>query len=341
MENEKQSKILYIQLLRILAILAVVALHAIAGYFADSSLYATKTWWALNVMNSVTRFGVPVFLMISGYLILKGDPEEPIGVFLKRRFSRILIPFLVWNGIYIAADAWMGRVPFSLGGAVLRVLQRDVSYHFWFVYLLIALYLFAPLGRKLISRLSEKEIWYLLLLIVLPTTVIPMVNHFFQLYVPFFYLIVEGYAGYFVLGYLLGKKDWSRKQRCIIYGLGILCIFLAVFGTYYHSNVQAIDFFYNGGYTFNSYCIAMALFLFVRYELPPIKGHVAAVVDTLGNLAYGVYLMHVLVMDLLAEWIQFPALYQNVLFQIMATIILSFALSYVLYRIKAIRRFFL
>ena len=46
--------------------------------------------------------GVSLFLIFSGVLLLGRD--EPVGVFFKKRFLRILPPFLFWSLVHSPWD---------------------------------------------------------------------------------------------------------------------------------------------------------------------------------------------------------------------------------------------
>ena len=58
---EQKEKILYLEIIRILAIFSVILLHCNAEYFSDGKIFETKTWWLSNTINAASRFGVPVF----------------------------------------------------------------------------------------------------------------------------------------------------------------------------------------------------------------------------------------------------------------------------------------
>ncbi|EET2553968.1 acyltransferase family protein, partial [Escherichia coli] len=89
--------------LRVFAIFMVVVIHVTAGYvtFADTnpSFYGSTLWWSANILDSFSRWSVPVFVMLSGYFLINGT-DSTIS-FYKKRMTRILIPVLAWTMIYI------------------------------------------------------------------------------------------------------------------------------------------------------------------------------------------------------------------------------------------------
>ena len=76
---------------RALACVLVVLLHVAALGFHQWD----KNWWASNTYDGLARISVPLFLMLSGALLL--HKREPLGVFFKKRFRRILPPLIGWS----------------------------------------------------------------------------------------------------------------------------------------------------------------------------------------------------------------------------------------------------
>lgn len=69
----KQHTELYLDLLRGVSILFVILLHALSYYLHDAFFYGSKSWYIFLWFNGFVRTGVPLFLMISGYLHLTSD----------------------------------------------------------------------------------------------------------------------------------------------------------------------------------------------------------------------------------------------------------------------------
>lgn len=83
--------------LRVFAIAMVVILHA-SGLILVEAEFSSYDWWVGNIYNAFTRMAVPIFFMISGYLLL--SKNEGILSFYKKRFSKILLPFIIWTLFY-------------------------------------------------------------------------------------------------------------------------------------------------------------------------------------------------------------------------------------------------
>ena len=78
--------------LRIIATFAVIMLHVSSPIVVNYSNNSLSSWFVSNFFDSLSRFCVPVFVMISGALLL--GKSEDIVVFLQKRVKRILVTFL-------------------------------------------------------------------------------------------------------------------------------------------------------------------------------------------------------------------------------------------------------
>ena len=87
------KRIFYLDVLRSLAIIFVIMNH-VCRRFCEFTPAGTFRWLTSAVWIDIAVMGVPIFMMISGALLLNRDYE--LGDFMKRRFSRILIPFIFW-----------------------------------------------------------------------------------------------------------------------------------------------------------------------------------------------------------------------------------------------------
>ena len=85
----------------------------------------------------------------------------------KNRFSRVAIPFILWCVLYAIYQYYMGTT--DLHGAFVNILKIPVNYgveigHLWFVYMLLGLYLFAPILSPWIQTASRKGMEFYLIL---------------------------------------------------------------------------------------------------------------------------------------------------------------------------------
>lgn len=290
----------HLDVLRMFAMYLVILLYCLAPYIANTDYYGTRAWWCFQVFNGFSRTCVPLFLMISGFLALNGRPIESLGTYYRKKLLRLLVPFLFWDVVYFLVNCFTDAITPSFGLFLRELVNRGSKYHLWFVYELAAFYLLTPFLKKLVDHCSNRELWVLFLLMILPTAVFPLINTFFPVYIAPLPVLFDGYLGYYFFGYLLGRAELSRNQRCLVYlgALAGLCII--IFGNDHFSSAETINMPFNGGYLLNRYLTAGGLFVLAQ-QLMKNPGKIRQMLSRLGQrlnrFSYGVYLIHVLVLE--------------------------------------------
>lgn len=97
------GRLFYLDVARVLAIFGVAAIHNWSLLHAIAP--GTRAWWAVDVLFTFGRWAVPVFVMISGGLLLRPGRKEGALEFYKRRLWRIGIPSVVWIAAYFVFRA--------------------------------------------------------------------------------------------------------------------------------------------------------------------------------------------------------------------------------------------
>ncbi len=303
---QSKPKLIWADNLRAVATMAIIMLHASAGILTQFGKVPDSTWQIGCLYNGIVRFGVPVFVMLSGVFLL--DREYPLFDFLKRRFTRILYPFLFWSLAYIAVSLYFKQLhgyTFELTKTSTWIgtqLLNGSSYHFWYIYMILGLYLFIPILGKWIRNCPRKEIYYFLIiwfgsqLLNLPV----METYKPKLRLDYF----TDYGGYLVLGYLLSKLSFANinRKKTIAFLLFILGAGYTVGITYYLSYLQHKT----AGNWFNPLSpniMLMAATVFLFFKNLTIKNPI--MINTLGFISrysFGIYLVHVLVLSRMANW---------------------------------------
>src|SRR3984885_4937243 len=138
MPSAKAQNIDWISNLRLIALYAVVILHCTSPLLMGFGKVPMADWWEADFLNALVRFAVPVFVMITGALLLGREYE--IGDFLKKRLTRVVIPFLFWSLVYIWYSWYIEDITFDANiwfdvKEVLHLLKIGASYHLWYVYM--------------------------------------------------------------------------------------------------------------------------------------------------------------------------------------------------------------
>jgi surface polysaccharide O-acyltransferase-like enzyme len=147
-------------LARITAMAAVIVIHAVAPVVETRTTDAgSATWWAANVLDAATRWCVPMFIMISGALLL--DPAKVMSVrsFYLRRLHRVGIPLVVWVSLYLLVPALYSGRGLTVPQAATKIASGSVYLHLYFLFILLGLYVLTPFLRVLTLHAPRRMLW--------------------------------------------------------------------------------------------------------------------------------------------------------------------------------------
>lgn len=154
MEAEKQKRHNgVIDILRIIAILAVILIHTTTKTIAISDFDITHIPFTL-FLNQAARFAVPLFFMISGFVLELSYPFHASYVsYLKKRLGRIFIPYVFWSAIY-----YFFIYTKNHGTFFMALLQGSASYQLYFIPALLIFYTVFPLIHNYYPVFSKKRV---------------------------------------------------------------------------------------------------------------------------------------------------------------------------------------
>ncbi len=302
------KRISYLDVLRTIATYFVIALHCISAHIVRADIFGTRVWWGCDIINAFARIGVPTFLMISGFLVLSDPRTLNVKFFYKRRFTRILVPFIVWDIIYYISNTLQLGSSFSVYEFFSQLLTEGSKYHLWYIYEIIMLYLFAPFLKRIVDAASVKAQWLLLLLITLPTAILPFLNLIQTVFLPWsiyihpFEPIIDGYAGFFLAGYILGNMKSTPKLLPVISLVAGLAI--SIVGNYKASSESAVALLFNSGFGLTQYLTSCGFFVIIRnlYRNPGrVREAVGNVAGKIAPVTFGIYFAHVMVLEYLCD----------------------------------------
>jgi surface polysaccharide O-acyltransferase-like enzyme len=212
-------------------------------------------WWSTTVYQSLVLMGVPLFVMLSGALLLQPSKvNEPIRVFLKKRLSRIGIAFLFWSIIYFAWDYFVNHVALSVNYVIQKLLSGGAYYQFWFIYLIMGLYLITPILRILVAYADRRILRYLIALWFIAVGVIPLLHLITGFGIDENLFVLGGYIGYFIMGfYLIGVEVKSKT----LWRLFLVAVVWTIIGLL----LMAYPFHYLGQYYFFAYTTSANIIL--------------------------------------------------------------------------------
>ena len=226
----------YFDGLRIFAALCVIFMHTAAGPLRAG---VNTDWHLLNVCTSLAFTAVPLFFMMSGYLLMTSRKTADISVLLRHRLPRLVVPLAGWTVVAVLWQMFLAHTltPGAIWAQLVTALHGPVMVHFWYLYTLIALYALSPIlyggiqvlgksGRVYLFVLAAAVSAHTILMTVLPDGAAQYVDLdiFDKL------KIFGGHMATFVLGYLLGSYEKEIPNWLLALGAVVLP---AVTGTSY------------------------------------------------------------------------------------------------------------
>lgn len=241
-KNKETKHYYWMDLIKVIAIFLVVSNHCTDNV---TPIERSSDWYVVwgTFYNSFTRPAIPLFVMVTGALLLPLKME--ITTFYRKRMLRVLVPFLVWSFIYnlfpwftgllgldssVINDFFKWVEPSQAFGDAFYYLWRvflNFSYfavQMWYVYVLIGLYLLIPFVSTWLKNVLSKE-FYIFIILWIITLFIPYLR---QLFGPLWgvcswnefgtFYNFAGFSGYLLLGYHLKNNPirWRKTNMLLI-----------------------------------------------------------------------------------------------------------------------------
>ena len=229
-----KQRIFFVDCLRVTACLMVMLVHSSENFYgADSSGLAGNMSLLVNESNrfwvsfwdfGVSRTAVPLFMIVSAWLLVPMGEGLTMTTFYRRRFKKILPPLVFFLLAYTFLPLAWGGMTWEQSMADLKLLPFNfpsMAGHLWFMYPLISLYLIIPVVSPWLEKASAKEERVFIGLFAF-TTLIPWLRRFvtpelwgecfWNEYSAFWYC--SGYLGYLVVAhYIRVHINWSHAKR--------------------------------------------------------------------------------------------------------------------------------
>lgn len=326
---------LWADFVRNIGILLVILGH-VSGVVAQRwESVSHADWNAGNVYNVIARACVPLLFMVSGALLL--PRQESIRDFYRKRFQKVIFPFLFWSVLYLLWKAG-GFAGYTLWEAVkiilLALVTRPAEYHLWFMYELFAIYMLTPILRVLVNSGKNEILWYFTAIWFIFGPLLRALQYFVRTDFIFDLGYLTGYIGYFVLGYLLALipiRKWMLWASAFVY---IISAVFTGYVTLFYTGIagKLVDYFqYLLGLNIVLLSVSAYILLKAAGEAIFSSPHprLAKWAVGLTSASFGMYLIHVFVLNSLREVsispVDGPAIYM-----IPVTTFVVFVISWIL-----------
>ena len=310
------KRIVFLDFVRVFACFLVMLVHAAENFYGAPGstdmagpqsllLNESDRLW-VSVYDGFSRMSVPLFMIVSAFLLAPMKEGQSAVEFYRRRAMRILPPFLLFMVLYSTLPLLWGQIDSETSAHDLSRLLLNfptLAGHLWFMYPLIGLYLFIPMISPWLARVSAKEERIFIWLFAI-STCMPYLNRWFgelwgQCFWNGYHLLwyFSGYLGYLVLAhYIRVHLDWSTGKRLAVGSAltaagaawTILSFYVqAVPGVLHETPVLEI------GWSFCTInCLMLTAGAFLLFTCIH-KARTPRVILQLSDLSYDMYLMHI------------------------------------------------
>ena len=317
----KTKRIEYIDLANVISTFAVVILHT-NGCFWNFS--RERYWLTANVIESLFIFAVQVFFMISSISLMDYQKKYDTKIYLKKRFSKTVIPFLFWTFMGLLFDIFfLHKVKVS--DLTLKVLvdgfinNRFVQIY-WCFMPLFGIYLSIPLFASIEEEKRVELFKYLFLIGFIFNGTIPFLLSAFHIDIawPLGINVVSGYAIFVVMGYLIHKIDFTLNQRCIIYILGLAGFLMHFGGTYFESYaLGGVSQIYKNLMQTPILMYSGAIFLFIKQISSKVmQTKISKSVQFIKKYTFPIYLMHYYIIEILNRYLHLANYTKSIIYRL-------------------------
>ena len=320
-------KIEYLELLRIIASFFVIVNHTASGEFLAMQPGERK-WFLLVAYFFMSKTAVPVFLMISGVLLLRHvDGYRKHGA----RIFRIVLDIVIFSFVYYVRSWYVNGMSFDLIEFFKLIYRQKVTNAYWYLYLYLGILVMLPLLQRLASAMGRREYVYLMILSVGFLGLMPILIHYregFLYNAGFSSVFLSTLAALLFLGYFLENHLEIRWQYALVSVMVLAgCLMFLVAATYGEYQRTPEDYlFFDERTHLTITAMAASLFYLARCFGSVCRVRVFwKAVTWLGGCSFGIYLLSDLFLDIYMPFYQLYLLHR---FHVIAALLIYEALIF-------------
>lgn len=314
------------EILRAACAFLVVCIHTLPLSITTSTLndFTTLIW------QSISRIGLPIFFMLSGYFLIGRKTTDNPLVETLNRATRTIIPFAIYFAIHYFITPIIANTPIPNIESYINLLiygANKYSGHYWFVYSIIGVYILAPAISIAFNKTNYKEMTTVLLILISVKFYIVYTPVLFNLGIKLPNIAfpkLDTWIIYFIAGHwiALSTKNNIKLAACTLTA-SILLTILAIHGG---PKYKPFDM----GANMYLACISLMYIAHASPE-PAITGIGRKLVDIISRHSYGIYLIHIAVITVLVKKFNiYTRMYEVWIYSAIPVTIMIFAISLII-----------
>ena len=315
--------------LRIISMYFVVVIHVSNVYSRSFGIISNTSFFISLCFNTIARISVPIFLMISGALLLERDFNK------KKYFTRLgkyLFFIVLWDIIYLIWEYFFLGITYN---NLFRLFLEPYRAHLWFLYTIIIIYAIQPLLKILhdkTPKLLKVICWILWILFCCISYQYYKIAEIFTIFT---------YIGFFILGKIL--YDFVKNNDCKKYSFFfIICFLFGISVCVYLNYTYSIqkNLFYNLFFAYRFPFMILAACAFYMFVLSIYKKEtMGKFMLMLSDVSLGVYFIHGVFLDItvkLFSYVNIPSIIGIPIFSFIV-FVCSVITTYLLLKVKYLK----
>lgn len=316
--------------IRAVACFGIVCLHSflVVGVKFSAEI-STGTLYILRGLTNSFLWCVPIFMMVTGSLLLKREKEITMDRVVHKYVKRVVLALLIFTFIYRIFDLCFGDEEFTL----LRLIECFKIFfigtgwvHLWYLYTLIGLYFLIPFLKKITDNSNGKEILTFISIGVIFVSVLPLAR-LWGWNTAFFIHISNMYPFYLLIGFAVERKMLKIKKS--LAGMVVVLMLVALWvSTYFVVSKGRQDYEFLTGYA-SIFTVALSTGIFsLSLSVRDFNGNLLdKLLLSVDENSFGIYLIHMIFVRGLYKYIEFNPLKYSWL-ALGLCIVVVFVLSY-------------
>lgn len=257
------NRSLGLDILRIIAFMCVISIHLLTRNAYGSLENNSFAVYLVIILRSITRMCIPLFLLLSGYLLVNKDPNAKYF----KKILRILFEYLLASVVCALFSAlYYHDPPQGVADFIRGVFGFQWVPYSWYINMYIGLFLLAPFINKIFKQITQKQ-QQLFLAILIGLTMLPSVVGYmfssFQWYIvqlPTYWWSALYMLTYFFVGQYI-RMHQPKVNRVFIVWLFVVNLIVAGLFNYKNPTGHPYDFI-EDYYTIFVFISSVCTFLF-------------------------------------------------------------------------------
>jgi len=301
----KKGNVYSLELCRAIAIVLVIVIHCtdlLARKYVDLDLYQWDIYQGIRIAG---RLSVPLFIFLSGALIIEKASKISLLEFYKKRVPQFIFLLVFYAFLINLISSYFFDKPFVIIEFLKGLMAGNAGYAYqlWYLYIAIGLYLSSPFIAAMVTNLSDSKLLGLNLITISFTFIPPFLYDVFKMEIfigSLSFFISSYYVCYFIVGYSI----YSRGTLSKISSIQLITVSIAFFALLlYIQNFLKLSGGLSGdGFTwyhsFPIFVMASCVFALLIRIKSPSPSFVTTCISRLSESSFAIYLFHVIPLTL-------------------------------------------